>query len=276
MDLDFLCIGVQKAGTTWLDRVLRSHRDVWLPCVKELHYYDERFVPFTRAWSSQHRLKHSADIIRWQNESRSPDPRILREARFIGRETVDAAWYRELFDMCPAGRIKGEVTPEYCLAGDEGIEVMKADNPRAHYFLMLREPVSRDLSHMRMIIGNEGFPPGSPASVYEHRFATWLQWLAHEKRGEYLPILERWTRLVDPDHLHVLFFEHVKVTPDAVVDRVCRVLGLSRDGIQRDVREVVHQGPKFEIPASVKQVIRDRHREAIAKIRADYGLGDLW
>ena len=37
---DFLGIGVQKAGTTWLHKNLRCHRELYLPERKELHYWD--------------------------------------------------------------------------------------------------------------------------------------------------------------------------------------------------------------------------------------------
>ena len=37
---DFLCVGAQKAGTSWLYRQLELHPDFWMPPVKELHYLD--------------------------------------------------------------------------------------------------------------------------------------------------------------------------------------------------------------------------------------------
>ena len=37
---DFLGIGAQKAGTTWLALNLGVHPQVWLPPIKELHYFD--------------------------------------------------------------------------------------------------------------------------------------------------------------------------------------------------------------------------------------------
>ena len=37
---DFLCIGAQKAGTSWLAAALRAHPDVFVPDQKELHYFD--------------------------------------------------------------------------------------------------------------------------------------------------------------------------------------------------------------------------------------------
>src|ERR1700758_1596004 len=38
---DFLCVGAQKSGTSWLYRQLDLHPDFWIPPLKELHYFDE-------------------------------------------------------------------------------------------------------------------------------------------------------------------------------------------------------------------------------------------
>lgn len=38
--IDFLGIGAQKSGTTWVYRHLSRHRQLWLPETKELHYWD--------------------------------------------------------------------------------------------------------------------------------------------------------------------------------------------------------------------------------------------
>ncbi|MBN1200486.1 MAG: sulfotransferase [Anaerolineae bacterium] len=40
---DFLGIGAPRAGTTWLDRNLRAHPALFLPDMKELHYFDRRY-----------------------------------------------------------------------------------------------------------------------------------------------------------------------------------------------------------------------------------------
>ena len=50
----FLCIGAQKAGTTWLLAQLKSHPGIWMPPVKELQYFDTLFVPGRKAWTSGH------------------------------------------------------------------------------------------------------------------------------------------------------------------------------------------------------------------------------
>ena len=39
---DFVGIGAQKAGTTWLGHNLQLHPEIWMPKIKELHYFNER------------------------------------------------------------------------------------------------------------------------------------------------------------------------------------------------------------------------------------------
>jgi hypothetical protein len=40
MKLDFLCVGAAKSGTTYLQDVLIQHPDIYLPEVKETHFFD--------------------------------------------------------------------------------------------------------------------------------------------------------------------------------------------------------------------------------------------
>jgi hypothetical protein len=37
---DFIVIGASRSGTTWLYHALLHHRQVWVPPIKELHFFD--------------------------------------------------------------------------------------------------------------------------------------------------------------------------------------------------------------------------------------------
>lgn len=41
---NFLCVGAQKAGTTTLHEVLKQHPEIYLPEVKEPHFFDEHYA----------------------------------------------------------------------------------------------------------------------------------------------------------------------------------------------------------------------------------------
>ena len=39
---DFICIGAERACSTWLYKNLKKHPEIWLPPVKKIHYFDEQ------------------------------------------------------------------------------------------------------------------------------------------------------------------------------------------------------------------------------------------
>jgi len=59
---DFICIGAQKAGTTWLYKQLESHTEVEMAHPKEVHYFDWFFYRSLR-WYLSH-FKQSGKKVR--------------------------------------------------------------------------------------------------------------------------------------------------------------------------------------------------------------------
>lgn len=51
---DFLVIGAQKCGTTMLHQVLSGHRDVFMPGLKEIHYFDREVAYPDHMWYGSH------------------------------------------------------------------------------------------------------------------------------------------------------------------------------------------------------------------------------
>jgi hypothetical protein len=41
---DFLVLGAQEAGTSWLHRNIADHPEIWVPPIKALHYFGQRFA----------------------------------------------------------------------------------------------------------------------------------------------------------------------------------------------------------------------------------------
>ncbi|MFO1282494.1 MAG: sulfotransferase domain-containing protein [Burkholderiales bacterium] len=109
--VDFVVGGVQKGGTTSLDRMLRDHPAVAMGRQKEPHWFDddERFA------------------------SGMPDP-----------APYHAMWGERLFD-----RLCGDATPSY-LWWPGAVERIRTYNPAMRWILLLRDPSSRAYSHWNM------------------------------------------------------------------------------------------------------------------------------
>jgi len=112
----FLVVGAQRAGTTWLDRHLRAHPEVYLPLRrKEIHYFD-RFYDRGPEWYE------------------SFFPR--------GKE---AARYRAI----------GEITPKY-LFDRIAPERIRRDLPDVRLVAILRNPVDRAYSQYALAVRDAG------------------------------------------------------------------------------------------------------------------------
>jgi hypothetical protein len=105
---DFLGIGAQKAGTTWLHECLRCHPELYLPPQKELHYFDEGFHKSLISYASafrEGRRRIKGEI--------TPDYSVLPDARirfvravmprlrlvFLLRNPIERAWSQAVMNL---------------------------------------------------------------------------------------------------------------------------------------------------------------------------------
>ena len=123
---DFLGIGAQKAGTTWLWENLRRHPEIFLPDKKELHYFDNKFDQSLRYYT--HRFEEARGRIKGEI---TPAYGILPRDRidfiraimprvrliFLMRDPVERAWSQAVMDLVVRrGRAFHEVSESEFLA----------------------------------------------------------------------------------------------------------------------------------------------------------------
>src|SRR5215470_9868606 len=77
---DFLCIGLQKAGTGWLYDQLQFHPDFWMPPIKEIHYLDR---PFSQLGKSEKFLRFARKPERWGHKFMGRRPWDERDVEFL-------------------------------------------------------------------------------------------------------------------------------------------------------------------------------------------------
>ena len=105
---DFLGIGAQKSGTTWLYENLRQHPDLFLPDEKEVHYFDLHYerdlAKYTREFRRAGRRLAGEitpaysilppDRIR-QVHTLMPDARLI----LLLRDPIERAWSHALMQL---------------------------------------------------------------------------------------------------------------------------------------------------------------------------------
>ena len=205
---DFLCVGAQKAGTSWLYRQLESHPDFWMPPVKELHYLDN----LNR--TKRHRPPRSKD---------ERDACFLESIQDLSmRNHIDLDSYGRLF--CHKGALlSGDISPAYSTLTDEIIERVVDHFPHLKVVFLARDPVERAWSQLSMGVRLgmiNKFDATDPEQVVCNLLNPGVLVRSHPSK-----IVARWKRYVRPEKFRVYFFDDLKEKPAELRQAILAFLG---------------------------------------------------
>ena len=209
---DFLCVGAQKAGTSWLFHQLTLHPDFWMPPVKEVHYFD------------------SLSRVKRQNPPRCKDDRdqwfLARLVELSALPYINLGNYSELF-AAKRALLSGDITPGYSILNDELIERIVGYFPNLKVIFLARDPVDRAWSQLSMGVRLQNIAPfdsTNPDEVLRNLFSPGVFFRSHPSK-----IVRRWRRCVRPDLFRIYFFEDLKENPAGLRRSILSFLGANPD-----------------------------------------------
>jgi len=204
---DFLCVGAQKGGTSWLYQQLESHPDFWMPPIKELHYFDKLS----------------------RTKAAPPHPRDERDLCFMegirslsGQFHIDLENYARLFE--PKGSLlSGDISPTYSMLNDEIIEPIVSYFPNLRVIFLARDPVDRAWSQLSMGVRLGMISPFDVTDIEEviqNLLNPGVLSLSHPSK-----IVARWKRYVRPDRFRIYFFDDLERNPTELRRSILHFLG---------------------------------------------------
>jgi len=267
----FVCIGAQKSGTTWLARMLASHPDIFVTPVKEIHYFDHirRITDHLndRKRRSRYRKYHQRMWTQWSRfaEHRSQ----WAWYRDYMSSPIDDAWYARLFAHRGNRTFAGEVTPEYAIIGQEGMEHIRRLAPAARVMFIMRNPVERTWSQVLHQCRSRGLDVARRslgeivAMVEEARF---------RELGDYAKTLDDLSRTFSPSQTLILFYEEMHADRAKALSDVCRFIGTDfAPGYFGELARRYNTSQEAVLPEPVRQELRDLLREQAAAVRRRIG-----
>lgn len=199
---DFYIIGAAKCGTTALYEYLSAHPSVFMPKLKEPHFFARDFPSLRRAHTS--------------NE------------------------YLSLFAGAASGAITGEASVWYLYSEVAVHEIIRV-RPDAKFVVMLRNPVEvvQSLHAQQLVVFVEDIPDFETAWRAQSRRACGEDIPLHCSEPTHLEYgrvcrfadqLERLFRTVPKNQVLVLIYEHFFADPASQYQQVLQFLGLPFDG----------------------------------------------
>jgi Sulfotransferase family len=193
---DFLCVGAQKGGTSWLYRQLEPHPDFWMPPLKELQYLNslnrtKRFHP-----------------PRCRDER---DAAFLESIRSLSSLSyIDLENYGRLFEH-KGSLLSGDISPAYSTLNDEVIQRVINSFPNLKVIFLARDPVERAWSQLSMGIRLGMISPFDATDADE--VVRNLLNPGVLLRSYPSKIVARWKRYVRPELFRIYFFDDLEKNP---------------------------------------------------------------
>lgn len=269
-----ICVGAAKAGTSWLYRALHEHPECHMRAVKEVHYWDtfdaearaKQVKVYARRRAGFHQTRDEAEAAKRGWQVRNMNRRIADMGDLLdmldGDRSSDDAYLAYLCHGAGEARLVGDLTPGYALLSDDLLARMVAASARIRVVYLMRDPLARLWSHIRMQAERQKRPD---QEVESKANATLWRILnkGHEThltaRGDYAGAVAKLRRVVPEDRLMVAFAETM-YTGEGFAS-ICTWLGLT-PGVF-DGTEKVHEGPKAAMRADLRpkavEMLRDQY-----------------
>ncbi len=251
-----LGIGAQKAGTSWLSQVLNEHPQVWNPPYKEVHFFNHLYIPGHRYWIAWH-YRTKPDEIRAGYKRRKellpPELDDYLEKTSKAKNIHSNHWYKRLFAPAPDHAMPMDMSPEYSALPEEGVEFVAKFLPGVKILYLLRDPVDRAVSQLRMNLRRERREPET--------LTDWLTEVENpvlDERGDYATYVPRWKRHFGPDQLLILPYGRIGRDPQALLDQIEAHLGIGPYPYASLHRKVFETPPGLMPPPEAVAALAER------------------
>ena len=275
---DFIGIGAQKAGTTWLGHNLQLHPEIWMPGIKELHYFNERIndpkylIPrlyakikgegtVNRRWRRQVRSRLQRHRSRFSKED------FLWDLKYYAGAPGDG-WYTSLFEP-GRGKVRGEITPAYSMLGRDSIARVHDLAPEAKLMFMMRNPIERAWSQLVMRLDKAG--KGDAGSARRKRIYRNFESEGSRSRTNYLRTLENWSTFYPEERIFVGFLEDIHFYPEELLGSLYGFLGVDTSFVPQGVGERVHARSAGRMLAESAVYLARLYRGEISRLNEHFG-----
>jgi len=269
MGPNFLCIGAQKSGTTWLHRNLVPHPEIWLPPVKEIHYFDS--LPAEKPDRVALRKKHARrtltalrfQILNFGRQYGVGD--LLWTIRYGAFRSRDE-WYLSLFPKTTSSRAIGEITPGYATLSEASVNRVHRLLPGIKIVYLVRNPIERTWSTTVMMLDKHFGVQADDAPI--DLILKVQKQVPFRKYSDYDLVIERWARYFGRDRIHVGFFDDLQQDPSGFLRSILAFLEVdsSPDRVPETVHNRVNHRPYTRVPESVLRSIAECQDEQIRRL----------
>lgn len=278
----FVCIGAQKAGTTWLHKIMSTDDRLSLPkYVKEPHYfswldYQDRNL---NQWRENRlkRLVGNPEFIDGLNkyigssrDNAKYNDTISQLKCYIS--DVNPVWYEQLFTK--QNGICVDITPAYAVMSHKGFLRLKQHARDINMLFILRDPVERAWSGLLQRLKRKFTHEMIGEYVNgldDTELARQLSSPVIYDRSDYVKTIDRISQAGLYDKLNLVFYDDLKNSPEIFLSKVYAIIGLKLHEVSNsDLKNTVHVSPEVAFPERVESIMLEKFRPVVKTLNANY------
>jgi len=266
--IDFIGIGAQRSGTSWLyDQFEKSDQIEVFP-LKEIHYFDRSTAYDSPNFLSKELLIHRLIDLKWVIKSLM----LLRKKKkyfswywnFLFSNYNDA-WYLSLFENID--KCKGEITPSYSILEEKDIiKMKKLLGSRTKLILIIRNPIDRAWSSYKY------WHRGKYVKDLDIDHAKRFFLSNHQKlRSDYIRTLQNYKKHFDS--VCVCFFDAILDNPHELLKDIFTYLKLNKEEVDKmpSVGARVNRSKKKDMPDEIYMFLKELYNTELYKIADFFG-----
>ncbi|MDI6004295.1 sulfotransferase domain-containing protein [Cobetia marina] len=266
-----LCVGAQKAGTTWLNAQLNDHPDIAFSDVKEVHYFNT--IHNGSILLTRRKVEHMKRVINNNPHAVERYYSDLSSGRMLDQglhrlfSPVDDKWYISLFQGVQK-KYCADFTPEYALIGQEGFKNVKEVSKSQKIIFMMRDPLDRALSAIRYFykMHNVDINDKSEDEILQLATSDLILNMSRYERT-----IEDLKSCFDPDDTLYLFYEDVMANKQQAIDSVCDFLDIRHVTLAESrMNKRVNATDSFDIASSIQSSLLDCLKDTYKYIHSSF------
>ena len=230
--VNLFVVGAMKAGTTTFIDTLSGHKEIYVPPIKEPHYFVSELPANLYTPSRYFDLSHYF-------EKEFPKPLHIAHLKSIEQ-------YEKAYSLAGNQSYRVDASTAY-LHASESVAKIKAYNPEAKIIILRRDPIARAFSHYSMDVGL-GREAKSFEKVIEKEVKLLekgqLPWNSYLYMSMYAEPISHFESAFE--NVLVLDFEEVVSDRPAVMQKTANFLNIEAFPIQQGSHKNETRDPRFK------------------------------
>lgn len=200
---DFLGIGAQKSGTTWLYKNLRKHPQLYIPKIKEIHYFNWYFYKsinwYCKYFKDAKKTQVTGEINPGYSDLSDRKIKFIHKMNpnlkiiLLLRNPIERAWSQAVMNLVKTKKTK------------------KANIPIIDLFSIIKRATSTRKKEFNLI-KNEEF-----IAHFNHPRSI--------EKGNYLKIIKKWRKYFPNNQIFIGDYNQLKNSPDKLLNEIFDFLG---------------------------------------------------